>query len=97
MLGSCLLFLQNVSECITAMEELEFDVVCMLWHTDDLILDLDARLVTGAWQLERLLVRWPFSSVTCCQSCMQAPHSSNSMRATITVILKKMIIRRLNR
>ena len=89
MLGSCLLFLQNVSECITAMEELEFDVVCMLWHTDDLILDLDARLVTGAWQLGRpvgkmlthLSYLQPIAHATATQQQQHASnHNSNTKK-----------------
>ncbi len=72
----------------TALQELDFDVVCIVWDADDLnsSLDPDAQLVTWLLTAYTLLVRLSLGLVTGCQLRIQAPHSRNSMHATMIIV-----------
>ena len=54
---------------VSTLEELELDVVCRLWHADDLYpsLDLDAHLITWLFAGYTLLVRLSLGLVTGCR------------------------------
>ena len=64
---------------VTALEELEFDVVCMFWYGDEFTFPwIDVHLVTWLSTGYILLVRLSLGFATGCLLCMQAPHSRNS-------------------